>query len=129
FAESELEKHFGYLKQFVVEAEQHSDIGQISSDGLSGVASIFNGEWRAQIAAINSSIIQSFSNFRTGTEILHAVLGQLIIYYTRFHSLYDKRCARRNNSSNANTNSVGSVCQPVGVQNVMVEIKKYRNNF
>ncbi|KAJ2225795.1 Vacuolar protein sorting-associated protein 52 [Coemansia sp. RSA 485] len=133
FAESELEKHFGYLKQFVVEAEQHSDIGQISADGLSGVASIFNGEWRAQIAAINSSIIQSFSNFRTGTEILHAVLGQLIIYYTRFHSLYDKRCARRSNSnsnsSNANTNSVGSVCQPVGVQNVMVEIKKYRNNF
>ncbi|KAJ2820194.1 Vacuolar protein sorting-associated protein 52, partial [Coemansia erecta] len=100
---------------------QQSDIGQISSDGLGHVASTFNAEWRAQISAINSSIIQSFSNFRTGTEILHAVLGQLIIYYTRFHSLFDKRLARRTGAA--------AVCQPVGVQNVMVEIKKYRNNF
>ncbi|KAI8325435.1 Vps52-domain-containing protein [Martensiomyces pterosporus] len=123
FAESELEKHFGHLKQFVVEAEQQSDIGQISADGLSRVASTFNAEWRSQISSINSSIIQSFSNFRTGTEILHAVLGQLIIYYTRFHSLYDKRFARRGGGASSN------VCQPVGVQNVMVEIKKYRNNF
>ncbi|KAJ1887737.1 Vacuolar protein sorting-associated protein 52 [Kickxella alabastrina] len=121
FAESELEKHFGYLKLFVVEAEQQSDIGQVSADGLGRVVAVFNGEWRAQIAAINSSIIQSFSNFRTGTEILHAVLGQLIIYYTRFHSLYDKLLARRAGSS--------GMPQPVGVQNVMVEIKKYRNNF
>ncbi|KAJ2163993.1 Vacuolar protein sorting-associated protein 52, partial [Coemansia sp. RSA 551] len=121
FAESELERHFGYLKLFVVDAEQQSDIGQISPDGLSHVASTFNAEWRAQISAINSSIIQSFSNFRTGTEILHAVLGQLIIYYTRFHSLFDKRFARRAGAT--------AVCQPVGVQNVMVEIKKYRNNF
>ncbi|KAJ2122992.1 Vacuolar protein sorting-associated protein 52 [Coemansia sp. RSA 720] len=121
FAESELERHFGYLKLFVVDAEQQSDIGQISSEGLSHVASTFNAEWRAQISAINSSIIQSFSNFRTGTEILHAVLGQLIIYYTRFHSLFDKRFARRAGAT--------AVCQPVGVQNVMVEIKKYRNNF
>ncbi|KAJ2633660.1 Vacuolar protein sorting-associated protein 52 [Coemansia sp. RSA 1290] len=121
FAESELERHFGYLKQFVVDAEQQSDIGQISSEDLNRVTGTFNAEWRAQISAINSSIIQSFSNFRTGTEILHAVLGQLIIYYTRFHSLFDKRFARRSGASAA--------CQPVGVQNVMVEIKKYRNNF
>ncbi|KAJ2362182.1 Vacuolar protein sorting-associated protein 52, partial [Coemansia sp. RSA 2611] len=100
---------------------QQSDVAQISADGLAQVASTFNAEWRSQIAAINSSIIQSFSNFRTGTEILHAVLGQLIIYYTRFHSLFDKRAARRAAATAA--------CQPVGVQNVMVEIKKYRNNF
>ncbi|KAJ2740938.1 Vacuolar protein sorting-associated protein 52 [Coemansia sp. BCRC 34301] len=122
FAESELEKHFGYLKQFVVDAEQQSDIAQISAEELGRTASVFNGEWRAQISAINSSIIQSFSNFRTGTEILHVVLGQLIIYYTRFHSLYDKRIARR-------VASASEICQPVGVQSVMVDIKKYRNNF
>ncbi|KAJ2908828.1 Vacuolar protein sorting-associated protein 52 [Coemansia aciculifera] len=122
FAESELEKHFGYLKQFVVDAERQSDIGQISADELGRTASVFNGEWRGQISAINSSIIQSFSNFRTGTEILHVVLGQLIIYYTRFHSLYDKRIARR-------VAGASEICQPVGVQSVMVDIKKYRNNF
>ncbi|KAJ1964007.1 Vacuolar protein sorting-associated protein 52 [Dipsacomyces acuminosporus] len=130
FAESELERHFGYLRQFVVEAEQQSDIGQIGADSMSQVARMFNAEWRSQISSINSSIIQSFSNFRTGTEILHAVLGQLIIYYTRFHSLYDKRFARRGGSSNSSSTGASSnVCQPVGVQNVMVEIKKYRNNF
>ncbi|KAJ1994889.1 Vacuolar protein sorting-associated protein 52 [Coemansia spiralis] len=123
FAELELEKHFGYLKQFVVNAEQQSDIGQIGTETINEAVRTFNAEWRNQIAAINSSIIQSFSNFRTGTEILHAVLGQLIIYYTRFHSLYDKRFARRNGSGG------GAMSQPVGVQNVMVEIKKYRSNF
>ncbi|KAJ2051584.1 Vacuolar protein sorting-associated protein 52 [Coemansia sp. S16] len=122
FAESELEKHFGYLKLFVIDAERQSDIAQISADELGRTASVFNGEWRAQISAINSSIIQSFSNFRTGTEILHVVLGQLIIYYTRFHSLYDRRIARR-------AASASEICQPVGVQTVMVDIKKYRNNF
>ncbi|KAJ2160796.1 Vacuolar protein sorting-associated protein 52 [Coemansia sp. RSA 552] len=121
FAEWELETHFGYLKQFVIDAEQQSDIGQVSTDTLGQVVSQFNHEWRAQIAGINSSIIQSFSNFRTGTEILHAVLGQLIIYYTRFHSLFDKCFANRMAPATAS--------QPVGVQNVMVEIKKYRNNF
>ncbi|KAJ2821273.1 Vacuolar protein sorting-associated protein 52, partial [Coemansia sp. 'formosensis'] len=114
-----LEKHFGYLKLFVVDAERQSDIAQISADELGRTASVFNGEWRAQISAINSSIVQSFSNFRTGTEILHVVLGQLIIYYTRFHSLYDKRIARR-------AASASEICQPVGVQTVMVDIKKYR---
>lgn len=124
FAESELETHFGYLKRFVEEAERQSDLGQISAEEVGRVAGLFNGEWRGKISAINSSIIQSFSNFRTGTEILHAVLGQLIIYYTRFHSLYDKQAARRNGN-----NGVNSQVAPVGVQNVMVEIKKYRNNF
>ncbi|KAJ1737274.1 Vacuolar protein sorting-associated protein 52 [Coemansia sp. Benny D160-2] len=124
YAEVELENHFGYLKQFVIDAEQQSDIAQITSEDLGRVVSVFNAEWRSKIAAINSSIIQSFSNFRTGTEILHAVLGQLIIYYTRFHSLYDKRFARRSSSGGGTTSQ-----QPVGVQNVMVEIKKYRNNF
>ncbi|KAJ2399156.1 Vacuolar protein sorting-associated protein 52 [Coemansia sp. RSA 2559] len=130
YAEVELENHFGYLKQFVVDAEQQSDIGQISSEDLSRVVGVFNAEWRTKIAVINSSIIQSFSNFRTGTEILHAVLGQLIIYYTRFHSLYDKRSARRSGSGSGSGSGGGNaVSQPVGVQNVMVEIKKYRNNF
>ncbi|KAJ2783826.1 Vacuolar protein sorting-associated protein 52 [Coemansia javaensis] len=120
FAEAQLDARFGYLKQFVAGAEQQSDIAQIGADALGHVAATFNAEWRAQIAAINVAVIQSFSNFRTGTEILHAVLGQLIVYYTRFHGLFDKRFARR---------PPDGVCQPVGVQNVMVEIKKYRNNF
>ncbi|KAJ2767112.1 Vacuolar protein sorting-associated protein 52, partial [Coemansia nantahalensis] len=135
FAEAQLEARFGYLKQFVAEAEQQSDMGQISADALGHVATTFNAEWRAQIAAINVAVIQSFSNFRTGTEILHVVLGQLIVYYTRFHSIFDKRFARRrggsggSGSGGAGGGPAGGICQPVGVQNVMVEIKKYRTNF
>ncbi|KAJ2715633.1 Vacuolar protein sorting-associated protein 52 [Coemansia spiralis] len=127
FAEAQMEARFGYLKQFVAEAEQQSDLGQIGADALGRIAATFNAEWRAQIAAINVAVIQSFSNFRTGTEILHVVLGQLIVYYTRFHSIFDKRFARRGSSNSPSP--AGGICQPVGVQNVMVEIKKYRNNF
>ncbi|KAJ1669957.1 Vacuolar protein sorting-associated protein 52, partial [Spiromyces aspiralis] len=77
------------------------------------------------ISDINASIIQSFSNFKTGTEILHAVLGQLVIYYTRFHNLYDKYLVSQQQHSRQGT----AMAVPVKVKNVMIEVKKYRSNF
>jgi hypothetical protein len=59
-------------------------------------------------------VIQYFSNFKNGTTVLHAVLGQLIVYYTKFLDILERRNLR---------------IQPVGVQTVMVEIKKFRSTF
>ncbi|CAG8736788.1 6162_t:CDS:2, partial [Racocetra persica] len=100
FVEEELQPYFGSLISF---------IKQISSD--------FAATWRQSITSINTSVIQHFSNFKNGTSILHAVLGQLIIYYTKFCNILEERM---------NDGSVRIKHQPVGVQSVMVEIKKFR---
>ncbi|KAJ1913735.1 Vacuolar protein sorting-associated protein 52 [Mycoemilia scoparia] len=138
YAEEQLRTHFKYLKECVVKYEQLSDIHKIDPKHLNQVILQFNKDWQKQISNINTSIIQSFSNFRTGTEILHAVLGQLVIYYTRFHNLYDKYIATRkssssksNNAGDASGNAGGNELThiPVKVKNVMIEAKKYRSNF
>ena len=64
------------------------------------------------------------SNFKNGTIILHTALGQLVVLYTRYTSLHNKYVGLRQ----VRLLPVPQV-QPIGVQNVMVEIKKYRSNF
>jgi hypothetical protein len=63
--------------------------------------------------------MQTFTNFKMGSLILHSVLGQLIVYYTRFQALLDERFPHKPNFKHT----------PVGTQMLMVEIKKYKSNF
>ncbi|CAG8598435.1 20442_t:CDS:10 [Rhizophagus irregularis] len=100
FVEEELQPHFGKI------------FDQVSSD--------FAATWRQSITSINTSVIQHFTNFKNGTTILHSVLGQLIIYYTRFCNMLEE--ALRDGKIRIRH-------QPVNVQSVMVEIKKFRSNF
>ena len=91
----------------------HTEIfDQVSSD--------FASTWRQSITSINTSVIQHFTNFKNGTTILHAVLGQLIIYYTRFCNMLEEALK---------DGKIRTRHHPVNVQSVMVEIKKFRSNF
>jgi hypothetical protein len=101
----------------------------------------FSNTWRQSLLSINTSVIQHFSSFKNGTLVLHQVLGQLIVYYTRFHSLLDEKLqelgglsagqAGGGNGQNTAmaTTTRGWSHQPVGIQTVMVEVKKFRSNF
>jgi hypothetical protein len=84
------------------------------------VAINFAQTWRQNITAINASVIQRFSNFRNGTTILHATLGKLLFYYIRFHGLLEEHVRE---------GGLRLKQQPVGIEAVKVEIKKYRSNF
>ncbi|ORX93736.1 Vps52-domain-containing protein [Basidiobolus meristosporus CBS 931.73] len=122
FVEEQLSPYFGDLMKFVKQAEKEPDLATIPQDQFERISSHFNSNWRNEIASINSSVIQKFSNFKNGTTILHTVLGQLLVYYTRFHALLDKRFDKKSSGH-------GFKQAPIGIQNVMVEIKKYRSNF
>lgn len=134
FVDEQLKPYFGQMMACVKRNEQSDTVMQtetgkipsstfaeecidlcITIDDLQRISHHFAQTWRQSLTSINASVIQYFSNFKNGTAVLHAVLGQLIVYYTKFLDLLEQRV-------------VGGV-QPVGVQTVMVEIKKFRNTF
>ncbi|PVU96542.1 hypothetical protein BB561_001108 [Smittium simulii] len=113
--------HFGYIKQYMMKVGAHSIQQSISKDEAIQVVVQFNMEWRKEILNINTSVVPKFSNFITGTAIVHDLLKQLIIVYTKFITHYEE---------NFRASLQGSdTIEPVGVHNVMLEIKKYRPVF
>ncbi|KAG9321025.1 hypothetical protein KVV02_004986 [Mortierella alpina] len=153
FVEEELKPYFGDLISFIRMVDIAGGVSKVQLDHFERASFAFSNSWRQALLAINTSVIQHFSSFKNGTQVLHQVLGQLIVYYTRFHSLLDEKL-RELNSSNSNgmhagvggsssaagggaggssvavaTSTRGWSHQPVGVQTVMVEVKKFRSNF
>ncbi|KAI8355152.1 Sac2 family-domain-containing protein [Blakeslea trispora] len=114
FVDEQLKPYFGTLVDMVKRTHQSVDFVPEVPD-LERIAAHFGQTWRQSLKAINGSVIQYFSNFKNGTTVLHAVLGQLIVYYTKFIRILENRNLLR--------------IQPIGVQTVMVEIKKYRSTF
>ncbi|KAL0095828.1 Sac2 family-domain-containing protein [Phycomyces blakesleeanus] len=108
FVDEQLKPYFGALIDCVKRVEK-------MKSELDRIAYQFSQTWRSSLTGINASVIQYFSNFKNGTTVLHAVLGQLIVYYTQFLDILEQRGV--------------SKVQPVGIQTVMVEIKKFRSSF
>ncbi|KAF7727175.1 hypothetical protein EC973_007950 [Apophysomyces ossiformis] len=113
FVDHQLTPYFGDIVKSVQQAEQARK--EIDRGELVRICKHFAQTWRQSLTAINSSVVQYFSNFKNGTTVLHAVLGQLIVYYTKFLDLLEKR----------NLSDI----HPVDVQTLMVEIKKFRSTF
>jgi hypothetical protein len=74
----------------------------------------FNQVWRMALTRMNESIMQNFPNFQSGGKILHSTLTELLVFYKRFLSLWERQGFGR------------TQVQPVGMQSLMVELKKYR---
>lgn len=110
FVDEQLKPYFGTMIQCV----QKPDTCSIPD--LERTSSHFAQTWRQSLRSINASVIQYFSNFKNGTSVLHAVLAQLIVYYTKFLDILEKR-------------GILARLHPVGVQTVMVEIKMFRSTF
>lgn len=113
FVDEQLKPYFGAMVDCVKKSEQQPQFVFEIPD-LERTSAHFVQTWRQSLKAINASVIQYFSNFKNGTTVLHAVLGQLIMYYTKFLDILEKQNLR---------------IQTVGVQTVMVEIKKFRSTF
>ncbi|KAI8350687.1 Sac2 family-domain-containing protein [Mortierella sp. GBAus27b] len=135
FVEEELKPNFGDLMSFIRMVDISGGVSKVQLDHFERTSYAFSNSWRQSLLAINTSVIQHFSSFKNGTHVLHQVLGQLIVYYTRFHSLLDEKLhelgagASSSTSTAAATSTRGWSHQPVGIQTVMVEVKKFRSNF
>ncbi|KAI8073158.1 Sac2 family-domain-containing protein [Gongronella butleri] len=115
FVVEQLKPFFGKMMDFVNANETASQTQAVDTQQLATISDHFNQTWRHSISSINASVVQYFSNFKNGTAVLHAVLGQLIMTYTKFLAILDDH-------------PVPGV-QPVGVQAVMVDIKRFRSTF
>ncbi|GAB5589033.1 Vacuolar protein sorting-associated protein 52 [Umbelopsis nana] len=133
FVEEQLKPFFGDIIDCVNSVEQQkSQPSEFSAAHLEKISTHFAQTWRQSLSAINTSVIQYFSNFKNGTTVLHAALGQVIIYYTKFIDLLEKRYSGQSHGSGSTGNSLGIAgwkVQPVGVQTVMVAVKSFRSTF
>ncbi|KAF9355376.1 Vacuolar protein sorting-associated protein 52 [Mortierella sp. NVP85] len=131
FVEEELKPYFGELISFIRMVDIAGGVSKVQLDHFERASFAFSNTWRQSLLSINASVIQHFSSFKNGTHVLHQVLGQLIVYYTRFHGLLDEKLQEQGPSTNTTmaTSTRGWSHQPVGVQTVMVEVKKFRSNF
>jgi hypothetical protein len=133
FVEEQLKPFFGDIIDCVNSVEQQKcQPSDFSSAQLEKISTHFAQTWRQSLSAINTSVIQYFSNFKNGTTVLHAALGQLIIYYTKFIDLLEKRYSGQAQGSGSADNALGISgwkVQPVGVQTVMVAVKSFRSTF
>ncbi|KAF9968824.1 Vacuolar protein sorting-associated protein 52 [Actinomortierella ambigua] len=155
FVEEELQPYFGDLISFVKMVDIAGGVTKVPLDHFERPSYNFSNTWRHSLLSINSSVIQHFSSFKNGTQVLHQVLGQLIVYYTRFYALLEEKLRTGHASAGASAPALGMAGssissggmepgssadvamlssrgwshQPVRVQTVMVEVKKFRSNF
>ena len=125
YVDDQLLPKISLLVSFVVELEQLTDVSPdvIPNSRFEEIALFFNSNWRNILADINATTVQSFSNFRNGSMILHMGMKEIIFYYQRFIALWEKRYQMSMRGA-----SVSVI--PVSVHELVTEIRtKYKSNF
>lgn len=132
YLEEELLSYFGNLIVLIKDSEMTSSnpstpVGKapkqtISFDRFLKVAQEFNLNFRKSLSNINTFVMSSFPNFKNGTFILHSVLKQLFVYYQNYWLLLEQTHGK---------DSMGKFGrdEPLSIQNVISELKKYKSNF
>ncbi|KAL2914393.1 Vacuolar protein sorting-associated protein 52 [Polyrhizophydium stewartii] len=115
FVEEELQQYIGLMISFVDQHELTDNLSQVDADSFERIANDFNNSWKTSINAMNNSITQAFPNFQNGARILHTAMTQFLVYYRRFLACFERRF-----------NGKRARVQPVGIQSLMFEIKKFK---
>ncbi|VDN06583.1 unnamed protein product [Thelazia callipaeda] len=116
-----LRPHFGSLIAFVKECEPlieqgHKQLLIRYSGNVTTLVRNFCANWKKSIDVINSEIVQSFTNFRNGTNILQVAFTQIVQYYHRFSKVLSHEIFAEN----------AVLKELVNIHHIMVEIKKYK---
>lgn len=106
FVENQVTRHFPNLVSFVKAAEplvqdleEPSSRASASGSGppkgidvqqMENVVKHFAQNWKSSMDAIHRYVMQSFTNFSNGMEILKQVLTQMLLYYTRLQKVIHK---------------------------------------
>ncbi|KAI8893007.1 Sac2 family-domain-containing protein [Globomyces pollinis-pini] len=108
-----LTPHMGTMIDYVNKTEGQPKL--INKDLIEKLALEFNNNWKVFISELNESIMGTFSNFQNGAKILHATLTQIILWFISLWEVYFK--------------GTKSKVQPIGIQSLLVEVKKYKSTF
>uniref|UniRef100_A0A914CG91 Vacuolar protein sorting-associated protein 52 homolog n=1 Tax=Acrobeloides nanus TaxID=290746 RepID=A0A914CG91_9BILA len=121
FVEEILAPHFSSLIQFVNECEplveqNHSQLLARYTGKVTQIVRSFSADWKRSIEAINHEILQSFTNFKNGTNILQTAFTQLVQYYHRFNKVLSHEAFNECSVKN----------ELVNIHHIMMELKKYK---
>jgi hypothetical protein len=124
YIDEELQPHFQSLVAFTRQLDQMGgveavDINVIEPSILERVAKDFSQTYRQALSDMNAATLQSFANFNRGTLVLHALLSKLFTQYQAFVQTWERRFPP----------NVRTSVQPVPMQLLVAEIKKYRSSF
>eukprot|EP00116_Pleurobrachia_bachei_P011064 sb/3471326/ len=122
FVDEILLPYFGGMINFVKDAEQVTDQGREQRVREGEVVQLVRGfaqDYRKSIDTINGEVMKCFTNFNNGTVILQSALTKMIQYYNRFQKILGQ----------APYKTLPVRAELVNVHHVMVEVKKYRNQF
>jgi len=136
FVESQLMRHFPDLVAFVkvteplvAEIDEASARSQGQQQGIPArvdvakmeqVVRSFARGWRQETDRIHKSVMTNFHNFSNGMEILKQALTQLLLYYTRLHSIICKCFPQQPPPFQS---------ELVSKTTILMEIKQYSRSF
>jgi vacuolar protein sorting-associated protein 52 len=107
YSNLELQPHLGSMIFLLNHPQDPQSLDFISQE--------FNQKWKSSLQTIADSITQNFPNFQNGARVLHIALTQYVLHYKNFIALVDKQGKTK--------------VTPVGLQTVLVEIKKFKSAF
>ncbi|KAL5483835.1 hypothetical protein EMCRGX_G020250 [Ephydatia muelleri] len=124
FIEEVLSPHFGGIIRFVKEVEPLMEQGSresvaVDEKRIQQLVRSFAADWKKSIETLNRETMQSFTNFKNGTQILQAVLTQMFQYYQRFQNILSQPPFK----------PLPIRGELVNVHHLMVEIKKQKALF
>ncbi|KAH6574301.1 hypothetical protein BASA50_009922 [Batrachochytrium salamandrivorans] len=119
FVDEELRQYIGSMIEFVQRYETAANLSTVETDKFEQLSEEFNNSWKATINAMNGSITQAFPNFQNGARILHVAMTQFLLCYRRFLTCYERRFSQGKKAR----------VHPIGIQSLMVEIKKFKSSF
>uniref|UniRef100_A0A915DQV1 Vacuolar protein sorting-associated protein 52 homolog n=1 Tax=Ditylenchus dipsaci TaxID=166011 RepID=A0A915DQV1_9BILA len=122
FVEEILSPHFSSLIQFLNECEPlieqaHTQLLTRYGSKVTHIVRSFNVEWKRSIEAINTEILQSFTNFKNGTNILQMAFTHFIQYYQRLNKVLAHEAFKKFQQDGQ---------ELVNYQHIAVELKKYK---
>ncbi|KAJ8328797.1 Vacuolar protein sorting-associated protein 52 [Batrachochytrium dendrobatidis] len=119
FVDNELDQYIHDMVELVQKYETVDNLSFVDAEKFEQVATDFNATWKSTINNMYISITQAFPNFQNGARILHTAMTQFLLFYRRFLTCFERRFSQGKKSR----------VQPVGIQSLMVEIKKFKSSF
>ncbi|OAJ41656.1 hypothetical protein BDEG_25222 [Batrachochytrium dendrobatidis JEL423] len=116
FVDNELDQYIHDMMELVQKYETVDNLSFVDAEKFEQVATDFNATWKSTINNMYISITQAFPNFQNGARILHTAMTQFLLFYRRFLTCFERRFSQGKKSR----------VQPVGIQSLMVEIKKFK---
>ena len=116
--------HFGGMISFVKETEKKLEVAggsglKVNESYINQLVKGFSQDYKKSIDSINGDVMKQFTNFNNGTVILQSALTKMIQYYSRFQKIMSQPPYK----------TLQCRVDLINIHHVMVEVKKYKNQF